>query len=184
MQSRTDALLALYKGGRCEVHTVPGDGACFYHSLATYCDIPGNRDLQSKSSAIKDVIMYHMYKSSMRGRYEDWHRIMYPEYRGCLVDFYRPIGQFADEITVRAAVDALNISIYIITHSIGSKGGAEHHALEFVPDRCGRIGNGRKNPGIVVLSLRDEHYQPCHISSSVDRFLFCAGCESDRGALV
>ena len=193
-RSRVEVLRDLHRRGGCSVHDVPADGACFYHSVAAFGRVQGDPDqesqesresLEHRSAAVKNVILYHMCKSSMRGRYARWHQLLHPSYAGGVVAFYRPRGAYADEIIVRAAVDALNISLYVISHGdlgeLGEGGGGarEPHIMEFLPDprRCRRKQFNK--PQLVVLSLRGEHYRPVRIRSPTDAWVFCRSRESE-----
>ena len=182
----------VYSRGGCSVHDVPSDGACFYHSVAAFGRVRGSHDshdsraprdtLEHRSGVVKNVILYHMCKSSMRGRYDRWHRLLHPSYPGGVVAYYRPLGVYADEIIVRAAVDALNISLYVIAHGDADAdrdAGRDPHIMEFLPDphRCRR--KRFQNPQLVIVSLSGEHYRPVRIRSPSDAWLFCSSRESE-----
>jgi hypothetical protein len=188
-RSRVEVLRDVYNRGGCSVHDVPSDGACFYHSVAAFGRVRGRQEgqegheppldsLDHRSGVIKNIILYHMYKSSMRGQYDRWHRILHPSYPGGVVAYYRPRGVYADEIIVRAAVDALNISLYVISHGRGNPD-RDPHIMEFLPDpqRCRR--KRFDNPQLVIVSLSGEHYRPVRIRSPADALLFCRSRESE-----
>ncbi len=142
---------------------VPGDGSCFFHSLALYLDL-NNYCADGKVWSERAAVGHQLRRDVLRG-YPTW--VQDNGFEECVLSHEEALDNkiFADDGLIAFTAHALDLSIYIV------KGKTETYV------RHGR--HRTRSPAIILAHIEDYHFEPIVPSEHFCPFAFPANIVTD-----